>query len=469
MTPSQLLLLLRARYRIIVRTTLIILIAVAGLYLLFPPSYRATTTLVLNYKGVGPSTGTGQLANYVTTQMDVIRSVGVSRQVVESLRLAEQPKWQEQFADTVEGRGDIKEWSAERLLKKLDVVPSRDSAVIKVSFRDEDPQFAATVANAFAHEYEKAHFQLKTDPLKATADYFSGHLVGLRENLEQAQAKLSLYRKEKGITSDQAHLDVESERLNELSRQLVLVQGQLMEESSRQNHSRGALAGQSRQVLSDPLTQTLKTQLAEAEAELAELSQRYTEMHPKYRAAQSEVNRRQRALEAHIRTAANSIENQVRMLKQREIELSNAVELQKGKVLALNQSRDELLVLTKELEGAQRAYDKASERILQSNLGGFTAPDIAILSAAATPSRPSGPGVPVLLAVAAFLGILIGAGLALLAELRDRRVRSAADLLELVGLPVLGEIDARPGKSRTSLRPPFLEHNQLKLESGSAT
>jgi succinoglycan biosynthesis transport protein ExoP len=468
MTLSQLMLLLRARHRIIARTTLILLIAAATLYLLFPPSYRATTALVLNYKAVDPSTGSGQLANYVTTQMDVIRSMGVARQVVDSLRLAEQPRWQEQFAEKAKGRGDIKEWLAERMLKKLDVVPGRDSAVLKVSIKDENPQFAATAANAFARAYEDTQFQLKASPLRSAATHFSEHLAGLRENLAQAQTRLSQYRKEKGITSEQAHLDVESERLNELSRQLVLVQVQLMEERSGEEQAQGRQAAQSPQVLADPLTHTLKAQLNEAEARLAELSKRYTELHPQYQAAQAEVNRSQRALRAHVRTAAAGIENQARMLQQRASELSRAVEIQGEKVLALNQSRDELLVMNKEMEDAQRAYDAASKRMMEANIEGFTPPEVAVLSVATPPVKPSGPGLPIWLAAAALLGMVAGAGLALLAELRDRRVRSAADLLELAGLPVLGEVGTISSKGRAHATPPLLRRSQMKLENGSA-
>jgi uncharacterized protein involved in exopolysaccharide biosynthesis len=44
----------------------------------------------------------------------------------------------------------------------------------------------------------------------------------LRNNLEEAQAKLAKYQQEKGLTSVMGNLDVESARLNDLSSQLVL-------------------------------------------------------------------------------------------------------------------------------------------------------------------------------------------------------------------------------------------------------
>jgi capsular polysaccharide biosynthesis protein len=51
------------------------------------------------------------------------------------------------------------------------------------------------------------------------------------------------------------------------------------------------------------------------------------------------------------------------------------------------------------------------------------------------------------------LGTLLGIGLALLLELSNRRVRSAQDLMEALGLPVLGSVSSAAG-----LRGPVTKH-----------
>jgi polysaccharide biosynthesis transport protein len=47
--------------------------------------------------------------------------------------------------------------------------------------------------------------------------------------------------------------------------------------------------------------------------------------------------------------------------------------------------------------------------------------------------------------VSIFLGTLLGVGLALMLELLNRRVRSADDLIDALGLPVLGSVSAATG------------------------
>jgi capsular polysaccharide biosynthesis protein/Mrp family chromosome partitioning ATPase len=65
-----------------------------------------------------------------------------------------------------------------------------------------------------------------------------------------------------------------------------------------------------------------------------------------------------------------------------------------------------------------------------------TTPGRVITSASGT-AAPSGPPLPVLLAGGALLGLLLGSSVALLRERTDRRVRTAADVGHLAGMPVV--------------------------------
>ena len=52
------------------------------------------------------------------------------------------------------------------------------------------------------------------------------------------------------------------------------------------------------------------------------------------------------------------------------------------------------------------------------------------------------PSITITLLVAAFMGLFLGAGAALVRELCDRRIRSAYDLEQIMGLPVLATLEA---------------------------
>lgn len=446
---QQVLLILRARYRVIIAALLLIVAASIVINLLMPKKYQASTTLVVNYKGADPVSGammpSGMISGYMATQGDIIQSKTVALGVVDALRLAELSTVQRDFQQATEGRGDIRDWLAELLLRNVNVVPARESSVITITFTGTDPAFAAAVANAFAAEYQKTSIQLKVQPLKQASAYFNEQLRELRDKLEQAQTRLSTYQQDNGLVSVDQRLDVETARLNELSSQLVLVQSQAADAASRQNTARG-VAGESPDVVANPLVQNLKASLAQAEARLSDLAQRLGANHPQYQGAKADVDKQRAELAAQMNITYGSLGGVARNVRQRQAQLEAAVAAQKARILELNSARDKLAILARDVDSAQRTYDAASARFSQTSIeGNANQTDVAVLSPALAPTRPSSPRMLLNVFVAILFGTGFGMGLALLLEMIDRRVHSADDVLDLQ-IPVLAAWSRPNGK-----------------------
>jgi succinoglycan biosynthesis transport protein ExoP len=452
MNVHQFLLILLARKKIILTTLLLTVALALGWSLIQGKTYKATASVLLNYKGVDPLTGLtmpGQLLpGYMATQIDIISSKNVALRVVDALHLASSPAVIQQFNEANEGRGSVRDWLADLLLKKLEIVPSRESSVVEISFKGADPAFSAAVANAFADEYEKITVQLKTQPAKKASSYFNEQTKQLRDNLEAAQARLSKYQQEKGIVSlDNNRVDVELSRLNELSAQLVQAQTAAMEGNSRQAAAGSALS--SPDVANNALIQQMRANLATAEGKFADTSQRYGRNHPQYMAAQAELGKVRAELNAALGTVSRSVGANAQVMRQREAELREAVAQQKAKVLELNRSRDELGVMLKDLDSAQRAFDAASQRFSQTRIEAQSEQsDISLLNPAVAPTEPSGPRVLLNTLVGILAGTVLGVGLALLLELLNRPVRSPSDVKDMLGIPVLGTIEWKPAHRR---------------------
>jgi succinoglycan biosynthesis transport protein ExoP len=455
MNLSQFLLILYARKYIILATLLVTVTLTLLVSLSMPKTYQATASVLLNYKGVDPLTGIAMpsqlLPGYMATQIDIISSKNVAGRVVDQLKMAENPTVVDQFKKATGGRGTVRDWLAALLLHKLDVVPSRESSVVEINFKGADPQFVAAVANAFAEEYQKLSIELKVEPMKKAAAYFNEQTKMLRGNVEAAQSRLSKYQQDNGIVSVDNRLDVESNRLNDLSAQLVSAQGQAMEASSRQGMAQGTRSADSPDVAANPLVQNIKVQLAGAESRLAEAGQRLGVNHPQYLSIKAEVDKINANLANQQRSASSSVGNNAAILQQREASVRAALAAQKAKVLELNRSRDELGVLVKDVESAQRAFDATSQRFSQTRIEGASEQsDIAVLNPATAPLGANGPRVMLNTMLSAFLGVMLGLGFALLTEMIDRRVRSETDMAEVLQMPVLGVIDWTASKRRYS-------------------
>jgi chain length determinant protein EpsF len=459
MNFSQFLLILNARRGIILLTLGITVAATLVLSLLLPKTYKASATLVLNYKGVDPVTGltlpSQLMPGYMATQVDIIKSLGVALKVVDELKMADDPVVQRKFKEATDGgTGSIRNWQAEQLLKRLDVAPARESSFVTISFSNSNPDIAANVANTFAAAYQQVSNQIKADPSKRAAVYFNDQIKLLRENFENAQRKLSKYQQDNGIVNADSRLDVETANLNELSNQLVTVQAQKMEALSRGNQSENLGAAESPDVIANPLIQTLKAQLAQAEAKFKGIAEKVTPEYPPYQEAKAEVNKLRESLNQQTRAMSKSIGNNARILQQKESELRAALDAQKIKVLEINRKRDEFKVLSNEMENAQRAYETTMQRFTQINLEGQSnQSDVAVLTQAIPPLLPSSPKLPLNLLVATAIGTMLGLGFGLLAETLDRRVRSKADLVNAMQAPVLGIVVwAAPKQPRLALR-----------------
>lgn len=457
MNLTSVFLMLRARFKIVLATFLITVLTATVASLLMPKYYRATTQLVLSYTGVDNVTGSpllaAQLPGYVQTQVDIIKNRSVALKVVDDLHLTANDTMREAFTDATEGRGNIRDWIAGRLMSRLDVDPSSDSSVLSITYSDKEPQMAANIVNAFAQSYKDLSTKLKVEPAQDAANYFSQQAKGLRDNLERAQNKLSQYQQEKGITSADEKLDVEVARLNDLSQQLVTAQSMAIEARSRQANARSN-ATDSPDVAQSPVIQSLRIDAGKASSKLAELGERLGDNHPQYIAAKAELAKIQGQLQREIQSTSNSISGTAQIQEQREADLRAQVAMQKTKVLEINRTRDELSVLKKDVEMAQKAMDTTAQRFTETSMEGqANHSDVSLLSPALPPGSPASPKIGLNIALSVVLGALLGIGLGLVIELLDRRVRSSNDVANLLRVPVIALKQQKPTVTGMRLLP----------------
>jgi succinoglycan biosynthesis transport protein ExoP len=448
MNFRQIFLILRARLGIILMVLGITVITTLAVSLLLPKAYKASTSLVLNYKGVDPVSGAtlpGQLMpGYLSTQVDIINSMSAALRVVDELRLADDAVVRANFMKATEGRGTIREWEAGRLLKYLDVAPSRESSVLSVQFSDSNARRAAEVANGFANAYQHISVELKMDPSKKAAVYYNQQIKRLREAFEAAQTRLTAYQQENNIVSADGRNDLETARLNEISSQLTAIQGLRMEAASRRNQARGAGRHESPDVIANPLIQNLKLQLAQSEMRRSMVAERFTQDHPTWQMANAEVEKLQSELNRHVSDTNASIANTERILQQRESELRDALDAQKTRVLELNRKRDVIKVMSNEVDSAQKAYETAAQRFMQTSLEAQSnASEVSVLNLASPPLLPASPKIILNTLLSVLLGAILGVVFAFLSELLDRRIRCVEDLLLGLQAPVLGVMTLR--------------------------
>lgn len=474
MVIQQFLRVLKARFGVIALiflTTLGVTIAVS---LMISKKYQASSTLVVDMRGTDPVLGGAvmmpqTIQGYLVTQAELIRSERVVNRVIDALNLENHPVFVGGLADDEDANaspGSIRQRIKRHFDTKLSVDPAREGTTITLTYEGTDPQLTAAVVNAFAKAYIDAGLDLKTEPARNYKQWFEVQTKTYRDQLEDAQRRLTAARQASGIVASDERVDVENTRLAELSTQLVTVQAALADSRSRASTASRAGTSSMPEVVANPMLQTLMADLGRAEARLQQLGARLGPSHPEYQAVQNEVNQLRARMETETTRVGGSISSGNEINVKREAELRSLVDAQRSRVLKLRASRDQLQVLEREVQSAQRALDLVAQRFTETSLESQTRQsNVSVLTKANVPTTPSRPQ-PVLNAViGGILGLFVAVLAALTLESMQKPLRTSDDLLVASGVPVLAVLppagSKRPqrliGNTGPTIRPPQLQ------------
>ncbi len=439
---GQFLLILRARWLVALAVFAAMIGLAVAASLLITKKYTAVASVVVENKPdpVAAVVYAEEQTAYLATQVGIISSDRVAQRVVKALKFDQEPNVRQNWQQSTGGRGDLMAWLGDGLKQRLTVAPSGDSNVINIAVKWPNARGAAALANAFAQAYIDTTVELKVEPARRYAGWFDERSRSLRADLEAKQKLLSDYQSEKELVAPDEHLDIESARLGELSSQLVTIQAQLQDSQSRERQVGGDMDAVP-EILQSPVIQSLKASLSQAESKQKDIATRLGSSHPEYISTESEVKSLRERIARESGTIVASLGNTTQVNLRRERELSMALAAQKKRVLELKQLRDHAADLQNDVTTAQRNLDAVNQRLAQSTLEGETQQaNVVLLAPATEPLTYSSPNIFINSVVGVFLGLVLGIGAALLRELTNRRVRGDAELVQLLGVPLLGKI-----------------------------
>ena len=449
MDLNQFILALRARRKAFVLVMAATIVTAVVVSLVLPKRYVATTTLLLDSRDEQQMTSERfsprERLGYLQTQADLIASGKVATKVARELKLAQRPGWREDFERDTGGQGNIDEWIGAELLKKLRVDTSA-SNIITVEYTAPDSKLSSEVANGFAKAYMETALQLRTEPTREASAWFEDQLKGLRQTVGQAQSKLTAYQKEKGLWGVDERGDLDATRMSEISAELTRARAATYDAQTRYKNAQelianGGTADSIAEVAASVTIGAAKADLARAQGTLETLAKDLGPNHPAFVRAKADVDAAKERLAAEMKKAVGGLQNAALQSQRREAELKSALAAQQERMIAQRDARVELAILTRDVETAQRAYDAALTRYMNTKVDSRAkGTNIAQLTAATAPVQPKFPRVGLISSLAVLIGAIFAAGVVFLLETMDRRVRSRSDLESRLAVPILGRI-----------------------------
>jgi uncharacterized protein involved in exopolysaccharide biosynthesis len=172
---------------------------------------------------------------------------------------------------------------------------------------------------------------------------------------------------------------------------------------------------------------------------MQEFNDRLGDNHPQVFEARGQVSLLRSRLEAETRRVAGGAAVSNTINRQRETDMRTALEAQRQRVMNLKAVRDEALVLARDVDSAQRAYDGLQARLQQTSLESqATQGQAHLLSAAPVPLTPTSPSWMLRAGLALGLGLALALGTVALVERVDARARLPVATAQWLGVPLLG-------------------------------
>ena len=446
MSVAQVVAMVRARWKpiVIIAVSITVLGAVAIKSL--PKTYTATATLIANSDVKDPLAGRDfpveMIANYVSTQIELLTSPIVLLPVVDRLRLTQDKDFTAGFSGSSEA---LREFVEKNLSLSLQVERGTGGQLIYVSASSKDAAKAAAIANAVADVYMEQDRRRLNDPANERAQRYVEELAELRTKATIAQDKVTAFRKQNGISDINANPgDAEVQVLDSLNQRLLETQN-----LRRTLEAKEPGLPSNDRMAADP-TQALRAQLETQLSQLAQLQGTYGPQHPKIRELQAQIAITRQSMTDEHRAVSENNQSELARTKELEQKYLHAVAEQKAKVADLRQSQDEGSKLVLELESAKSVYKHALDgfdQIMFQAVANHA--NVSVVSRAVPPLKASKPNKVKLMLMALVAGLGLGVIAPLAYEMFfDRRLRCRDDMEREFGITVLAQLDAVPALAR---------------------
>jgi len=484
---------LRDYWRIILKhrwaalTFFAIIVTTATIYTFsVTPTYRATATIkidrerpqILSFQEIGSAGQTPHDPEFMGTQQKLLQSRTLAKRVVETVKASGQPilmsqessgptgvkalwlSWlthlfgsrsakpseETEPAPRSESGTDLAEEqlssrNVDALLAMLTVEPIRASSLVKISFTTPSPQRSALLANSWARAFIGHNLEMKYNATSQASEWLSKQLQDILAKLEQSEAKLHEFAKQKKILTVGDKKDVITTKLAYLTDALSKAQDDRIAKEALENQTQGVGFESIPMVMQSSLISSLKIEYYNLDAEYQRLRETYKPDYPKMVRMREGITHTKQRLDAEIRRIVDGIKQEYEAAVRKEGLLQMAVDEQKRLAVKLSQDFIQYDILKREVDTNNQIYASILERQKQAGISqGLATSNVQIVDNAEVPWVPFSPNKTRNVLIGIILGLTVGIGMAFFFDYLDNTVKSTDDLERALGIPSLALI-----------------------------
>ncbi len=485
---------LRRRFRTVLATAAILTALIAAVVFQLTPKYDAQAVLMLeartarvaNVQDVMPGLPTDNPALHsavIRSELDVLTSRSLARRVIEDTGLADVPEFNPALRTGPASYGRLLFWMDEKdqarvetavaefikslrsteepdvdrkddpllpvidaYLANLTVKTDGRSLTFLLTFRSEDPELAARVANRHAQLYLDSHVAIKVEATGRANTWLGQRVEELRGQVAESERAVQAYRVQNRLNRmpGTEPTSMYGQQLSEMSAQLVAASGERAQAEARLAQvqelvkSRASMASVP-DVLNSATIQRLREQEAQLMRMEEEIAERYRDNHPPLLNVRAQLRGLRQQIDREMQNIVRSLSNSATIARARESALEKNVETLRSRLSTVNMAEVKLWELEREADARRALLQNFMARLQETSSGSPSErPDARIVSAADMPISPAFPRKKLFLAAGLVFSLLTGAGIALILDRMNSKVRSSNEAEILTAVPTFG-------------------------------
>ncbi len=469
------------RWKLIVYLTLAILGTVLVGSLLWPPSYQATSSVVIlgrmytdlftPNRGGGRSTLIISPKDEINSEIEIIRSRPVLDRVVRDLHLDKPRVIQEKgVAGAIRDAGraisralhefwvgiglgkkydknQIFEAAVDRLRSHLSVEPATDSQIIWIRYRDRDPVMSAKVVNRVTEEYQKQHLSINLN--RAESSFYNEQIEKVQHDLRGLQEQLLNIKEKSGIVSFSEQSRAILRQLETLDNSRINVQKEIIrvrakvEKIQQLRKAKPELLIPLPELAQEQQLSALEDKYLNLKFQAKTVLQRYTPQSRQYQVVTEQIGVIRREIRDHVTTLLERDLARLRELQAEEQATDQTIKELKAQMQSLPAAEMNLGNLERDIDTKQAILSVLLRKYQDSLLVRNTdqrLENAKVLSLAAVPLKPEFPKIWLNLLLGLVVALVVSFGIAFFLEYRDDSLKIPEDVERFLGYEVFASV-----------------------------
>ena len=385
---------------------------------------------------------------FIQTEFEKIQSQKVLDKVVSKCGLTEEWK-------RLNGGKSLTEIEARKILEKMiDIRQFRNTSIIELRAYDRKPQWAQTIAQALAEEYQDHRKNLQEERVKKGILVLNGRLKKINEEISVMQTNVDELRTQEGISDaagDESYSIIEPEIVRRYESGLIDARGIHTTQSTLLEGLRAQSDEELRASIltahPDAQLDVLIRELHTGQQTLANLGVDLGDEHPRIKGLKVVVATLEGQIDDRIRGILAGLELRVNSTKAQVEQLQSDVADAKKRESDMREKGREYFDAKRELSNTTRIRDTILLRVMQEEVDLALPKEstVEITDDADLPIKAVRPNIPLNIALGVVVGLVLGVGLAFFIEYLDTSVKTIDDVERALNAAVLGVIPQNVG------------------------